>query len=188
MPVAPSRFGPSAAVDGDGAVRNGAANSAAAARRRHVPSAGSQQPYGRNHHYSSQSYRADEPGQWRRMSAGRQREGLRCCGAFTPTCVCGKGGPLGYSIMAGFAREEGRLVRLEADAFDALEKLVPCRRLAVANDVDIDDLSKQGIVKLTGSCAAFYNFVSVWRTYRLNFQGRKPGPRLEMLRAIRKST
>src|SRR4051812_2405195 len=146
MPIAPSRLGPSAAVDGDGAVRDVAANSAAAARRRHGPSAGSQQPYGRNHHYGSQH--ADEPEQRRRISAGRQREGLRCRRAPTRPDSRGEHGALGYSVMAGAAWEQGRLVRLEADAFDALDELVPGRRLAAADEIDVDDLGEQTL-KLT---------------------------------------
>jgi hypothetical protein len=45
-----------------------------------------------------------------------------------------------------------------------------------------------GIVKLTRSCAALCNFIQVRRTYHLKFQGWKAESRLEMLRAIRKTT
>ena len=99
-----------------------------AAGRRHVPSAGSQQPHGRHHHQSSQGHRADEPGCRRRAPVGRRREMLRRRHTPARRCSRRERGPLGHGLVAGFARKQGRLVGLEADALDAPEELVARRR------------------------------------------------------------
>jgi hypothetical protein len=43
------------------------------------------------------------------------------------------------------AREQGRSVRLEANALDALDELVPCCRLAATHEIDVDDLGEQAL-------------------------------------------
>ena len=48
-------------------------------------------------------------------------------------------------VVADLTRKQGRLVGLEADAFDTQQKLLACCRFTAADKIDTGDLGQQAI-------------------------------------------